>query len=288
MFAFVLCLLLTANVPAAPLPSLTRVIVMSLDGARPDAILQANTPYIQSLAARGASTWAAQTVYPSVTNIGHASMLTGLSVEDHGVDHNDSFLMPCPSMEAPTFLTIAQQAGYSTAMVVGKERFCYFHQMPETDYTFATSGDFSVVDRVLELIDADYQVILAHFPNPDYFGHLNGWMSDIYISQMSRTDAQIGRILDRLDERGITDETLVILTADHGGHDFRHGTDSVEDMTIPWIVAGPNVIAGTTLENVSVMDTAATVLYALGLPVPENFTGRPVTAAFGETFSASD
>ncbi|MBC7809521.1 MAG: alkaline phosphatase family protein, partial [Burkholderiales bacterium] len=132
---------------------LSRVIVISLDGARPDAILQANTPNMHMLAERGTASWTAQTVYPSVTNIGHASMLTGLSVEQHGVNHNDSFVFPCPSLpiETPTFLTLAQQAAYSTAIVVGKERLCYFRQLEETDYTFAREGDRSVVDRVLEL-----------------------------------------------------------------------------------------------------------------------------------------
>jgi predicted AlkP superfamily pyrophosphatase or phosphodiesterase len=257
----------------------THVLVISLDGARPDALQQADAPSIQALAARGAVDWEALTVLPSVTLPGHTSMLTGLTVEQHGVDYNTT--QPgCPVLQYPTFLTLAEEAGYKTALVTGKEKFCMFQQTNTLDYTFAREGDRSVADRVLELLDADFTVIFAHFPNPDYFGHSSGWMSETYINELHSTDYQIGRIVEKLDELDLTDETLMILTADHGGHDFEHGSDRPEDQNIPWIMAGPGVLPGTVLDGVSVMDTAPTVLWALGLPLPEDISGVPVYEAF--------
>lgn len=269
-------------------PLARRALVISLDGGRPDAILQASTPHMQALAARGAATWQAQTVYPSVTLIAHASMLTGLSIERHGLNHNDS-LYPCPVLQAPTFLTLAQQAGYKTAIVSGKGQFCQFDQSDDTSYSFAQSGDRSVVDRVIELIDDGCEVIFAHFPNPDYFGHLTGWMSATYQHELGNTDFQVGRLLAALDERGLTAETLIILTADHGGHGTGHGTDLPEDMLIPWIIAGPGVAAGTDLSarDIRVMDTAPTILWALGVPLPDNLSGRVVSEAFTAPASES-
>jgi predicted AlkP superfamily pyrophosphatase or phosphodiesterase len=258
----------------------THVIVISLDGTRPDAILQANTPNLQALAERGAVAWKASTVLPSVTLPAHTSMLTGLSVEQHGVDYN-STQPGCPIIEPPTFLTLAEEAGYKTALVTGKEKFCMYKQTDTLDYTFAQEGDRSVVDRVLELLDDDFTVIFAHFPNPDYFGHSEGWMSETYINELNSTDFQVGRILTKLDELELTDETLMIVTADHGGHDFEHGSNRPEDVHIPWIVAGAGVVSGTMLDDVSVMDTAPTVLWTLGLLLPEDVTGHPVYQAFG-------
>ena len=271
----------TSELPAPP-QSITHVVVISLDGARPDGILQAPSPNIEALAARGAVAWQARTVYPSVTLPAHASMLTGLDISAHGLNDNDS-IYPCPVIETPTFLTEAAEAGYRTAMVVGKEKLCRFHQSEMVDYTFAREGDRSVADRALELLNEGYEVLFLHFPNPDYFGHLNGWMSDTYIAEMRNTDRQVGRVLAALDELNLTDETLVILTADHGGHDMEHGMDIPEDMSIPWIMAGPGVTAGTALgDDIQIMDTAITVLWGLGLPLPENAAGRPVVEAFGQ------
>jgi hypothetical protein len=54
-------------------------------------------------------------------------------------------------------------------------------------------------------------------------------------------------------------------------------------MTIPWIVAGPGVVPGTRLTSpITVYDTAATALWALGLSLPADIAGRPVEEAFGE------
>lgn len=285
---FALSLFRSSNVVAQTQSILHKpdhVIVISLDGARSDALLLAETPNIQALARRGAVSWQASTIYPPVTLPAHASMLTGLSVEQHGLDHNDS-LYPCPTITAPTFITLAQEADYRTAMVVGKEKFCQFQQSELVNYTFARAGDRSVVDRVLELLDEDYQVIFAHFPNPDYFGHLTNWMSDTYIYEMSNTDAQVGRIMARLEELGLSERTLIILTADHGGHGNSHGQNIPEDMVIPWIIAGPGVIAGTNLvSGVSITDTAATVLWALNLPLSDDMVGQPVLEAFGLVIS---
>lgn len=282
---FLMCMLRFSVFPVAAQDKAerpTHVIVVSLDGTRPDAILQAETPNLQALAARGGADWEATTVLPSATLPAHTSMLTGLSVEQHGVEYN-SMPSGCPVIEAPTFLTLAEEAGYKTAFVTGKEKLCIYRQSETMDYTFAREGDRSVVDRVLELLDQDYDVIFTHLPNPDFFGHSTGWMSDTYINELNSTDYQVGRILEKLDELGLTGETLVIVTADHGGHDLEHGSDRPEDIHIPWIIAGPGVSAGTELNNVSVMDTAPTVLWALGLPIAADLSGQPIYEAFGLT-----
>lgn len=257
-----------------------KVLVISLDGTRPDAILQAEMPYLQALAERGAFTWEASTVFPPVTIPAHTSMLTGLDVAEHGVDHNSYSLQ---IIETPTFLTLASEAGYKAAMVVGKEKFAQFHQSDDIYYEFAREGDRSIVDRVLTLIDSDYEVIFAHFPNPDYFGHSTEWMSETYLNELASTDHQIGRLTDSLTEHGILEDVLIIVTSDHGGHGDTHGQNIPEDMLIPWLTAGPGVREGYALESeVYVTDTAMTVLWALRLPLPESELGDPVYEAFIE------
>ncbi len=180
-----------SSLPSPPHPS--RVLLISLDGTRPDGILKAETPNIQALAARGAVSWQAQTIFPPDTLPSHTSMLTGLTPDQHGVDWNFTWF-GCPPIESSTVLTLAEQAGYSTAMVAGKGKFCHFIQSEGLDFTFAQQGDRSVADRVIEVLDEGYEVIFAHFPNPDYFGHSTGCMSDTYLLELSNTDTQDGRV----------------------------------------------------------------------------------------------
>ncbi len=88
-------------------------------------------------------------------------------------------------------------------------------------------------------------------------------------------------ILGALQEAGMRQDTLIIVTADHGGHDTTHGISQLEDMTISWIVAGPGVHHIVLSTNVNTTDTIATVAWALGLPLQPDWDGRPALEAFG-------
>ena len=74
---------------------------------------------------------------------------------------------------------------------------------------------------------------------------------------------------------------MVIVTADHGGHDKTHGLDIPDDMHIPWIAWGKGVKKNFTITApVTTFDSAATALWLLDVPLPATFDGKPVTSAF--------
>lgn len=165
-------------------------------------------------------------------------------------------------------------------MVVGKEKM-RLYALPNTvdTYVYATAGDRDVVDRALEVIEAGFDLLFIHLPNIDYFGHLTGWMSPTYISEIGDTDIQVGRIVESLPPN-----VTVIITSDHGGSDLSHGSNIPEHMTIPWIIAGPQVVVNHQLATpVVITDTAASAAFVLGLNLQPDADGRPVYEAFGLT-----
>ena len=89
-----------------------------------------------------------------------------------------------------------------------------------------------------------------------------------------------GYILKTLKNLGLYESTLIIVTADHGGHDTTHGTEMLEDMTIPWIISGLGIQNIQLTTQVHTTDTAATAAFALGLPLPAEWDGVPVYEAF--------
>lgn len=260
----------------SPTPIPPKLVIISIDGLRPDGLLQADAPDILALAHRGSYTWNAQTISPSVTLPSHVSMLTGYTPERHGVTWNDHY--PDRTIAAPTIFAIAHEAGLRTVMVAGKEKMQLLNAPGTVDsYVFATVGDRDVADKAIAGIAAGFDLMFIHLPNMDFFGHSTGWMSDVYLFEISRTDEAVGRILDALPEN-----TTVILTADHGGHDTGHGSNIPEDMTIPWMIAGPNVEVDHEIASpVLTTDTAATALYVFGLSLPPDADGQPVYEAFG-------
>ena len=83
------------------------------------------------------------------------------------------------------------------------------------------------------------------------------------------------------DEAYGQDNYSLLVTADHGGHGFGHGTSDPQDVNIPWIAWGRGVSAGALTEvRIDTFDTAPTVLWLLGLTEPEAWDGSPVTKAF--------
>jgi arylsulfatase A-like enzyme len=103
-----------------------------------------------------------------------------------------------------------------------------------------------------------------------------GWMSPQYLAQLERVDRQLGRVIDALPAG-----TAMIVQADHGGHERNHGTELPEDMTIPWIAAGPKIRSNYMIQSsVSLLDTAPTLARMLGLKPSSQWEGRCVDEVF--------
>ena len=110
----------------------------------------------------------------------------------------------------------------------------------------------------------------------DTAGHYYGWMSAGYLGQIAIVDQALGTILDAL-PAGAT----VLLQSDHGGHERSHGTDMSEDLTIPWMAAGPTIRPGHTIAApVSLLDTAPTLARLLGIAPHHEWEGRSVEEIF--------
>jgi arylsulfatase A-like enzyme len=97
---------------------------------------------------------------------------------------------------------------------------------------------------------------------------------DLYDAGIRQMDTELGRLLDFLDEEGLADETLLLLTSDHGEEFLEHGqllhgrTQYEEVLRIPLLVRGPGVPAGLRIETtVSLIDLLPTVLATVGAPL---------------------
>lgn len=267
-----------------PQLAIKQVVIISIDGLRPDALELAHTPNVDKLIARGAYSPRAQTIKNSVTLPSHASMVSGMVPAKHGILWGLPYI-GWPGMNGPTLFNAAQDAGLSTAMVVGKEKLSYLVLPNSVDKIFcADAHDTEVKRQAVKMIQAGLpHVLFVHFPDVDRVGHAFGWMSDNQLDAITFVDGLIGEMMVALEQGGYMNSTLLIITADHGGHGFGHGDDSPLDRTIPWLAVGPKVPPGVILtRHINTYDTAATVLHALKVPIPEKWDGQPVLEIFGQ------
>lgn len=269
-----------------PLPKVERVLIVSFDGLRPDAIEDANMETVLSLMENGAYTLSAQTISPNLTLPAHASMLVGTCPAKHIVRWN--LYVPQNGYALGTdIFDLARAVDLRTVMVVAKEKLRQVTEPTSTDY-FAFIDktdrieDFSTVLRLaLNQINEGFGLMFVHFGEGDIEGHASGWMTRAQLGVYGREDRGLGSMIQTLKDKGLYETTLIIVTSDHGGHDSTHGTDLLEDMTIPWVISGPGIVPGELQTQVHTMDTAATAAFALGLPIPPDWDGIPVYEAFG-------
>lgn len=259
-------------------------LVISIDGLRPEAVLSANTLHMSSLWKDGSYTWKAQTIRPSVTLPAHTSMITGVKAEKHGMFEN-SWNPGMGYVKEPTIFSFLKQKGFKVAMFAGKDKLAYLAKPGTLDHSQVILsldwGKQIALEASSYIIKEKPNFIFIHFPHPDLDGHMFGWLSEEYMEAVEKIDEAIGIVLDGLKKAGMYDKTLILITADHGGHRRGHGSSDPQDMTIPWIAHGPGVKKGYEIKKeVSICDTAATVLYNFHINFPPRLDGTAVKEIF--------
>lgn len=251
------------------------VILFLLDGCRPDALGPDTSPVIWGLRANGASCLTSRTVMPSITLPCHTALFYSLPPSRHGVTTNDWV----PFSLAPSLTEVINDAGYGTTAFYTWEQLRDLAAPGTLDMAFYRryneNGMALVAQATATTIrTAKPTFTFVYLEATDAVGHRFGWMSPQYLAAVTECDAAVGEVLRAVDEAGLRERTAVVVMADHGGHEYSHGTEMPEDMTIPVIFSGAGVRQGHVLEGpVSILDVAPTVLACLDLAAPEAWEG---------------
>ncbi|MDD6683844.1 MAG: alkaline phosphatase family protein [Clostridiales bacterium] len=253
-----------------------KVILILVDGMRPDGMMQCGNPYVEELLKKSAYTLKAQTVFPSVTLPCHMSLFHSVDPARHGITTN--FFMPQvrPIEGLIERLDILKK---HTAFFITWERLRDLCRPCRLTHTYfinenkVANADQKITDVAIRYVNEE---------NPDFIflylgdtdetgGHDAGWMSETYLQVVSKAMDCVKRVRDE-----VPAEYDIILLADHGGHDRSHGTDMPEDMTIPIIGCGPSFTPGELPEGLSIKDIAPTITKLLGAAPADEWEGKPI------------
>jgi phosphopentomutase len=143
----------------------------------------------------------------------------------------------------------------------GAMKFTTFINCYMNDYTDVLLTDDALFK--IEKYDPDL-AFLYLVDTDDKGGHDSGWMTEEYLKRVSVAVDCVKRVFDKFG----ADHSIIIM-ADHGGHDRSHGTNSPEDMTVPFFYYGKRFTPGL-FEGGSLTDIAPTIADLFGLtPEPE-------------------
>lgn len=285
IFSFTLLLLALFYLPAFEINaqdgSVNKVLIIGIDGCRPDALLAANTPNMDALWKNGAYTFKAQTDEISSSGPAWSAMLTGVWHQKHNVLNND---YEDPDLEHyPHFFHRIRQEKpeLKTYSVATWGPIHKILQEGDATYTSSKLSDALVAEEVASILEnRDVDVMFVQLDEVDGAGHRHDYTAESkkYLKAIERSDAQVGTMISALEQRSAIKEEnwLIILSTDHGGSDFGHGKNIPEHTTVFYIASGKSAVKGEIQQEVGVVDVAVTALFHLGIPAKEewNLDGR--------------
>ena len=255
-----------------------KVILISIDGMRPDGLMKCKNSYVDVLKEKASYTLDARTVFPSITLPCHVSMFHSIPPERHGTTTN----LYVPQVRPVNGLFEQLNcAGKVCAMYYGWQPLRSVSgpdSLKESSYTYSYSFDNTdalLTDRALNYIKiAKPDFVFLYMVETDTKGgHDHGWMSDEYLECINLAINNVKRVIEETNG-----EYTVIVTADHGGHDRVHGSDMDEDMIIPMIFYGPQFVPGKELSGVSILDIAPTIADIMGVSPAKEWEGKSLVS----------
>ena len=252
-----------------------KVILISIDGMRPDGLKACKNPFVAELEKMALHSYEASSMFPSVTFPCHFSMTHSVTPQRHGILTNTYIPQVRP---VKGIFEKVREARMVASMYYGWEPLRDIALPGMLRYStfigayMEESSDTVLTDKAIEQISAkkpDF-AFLYMVETDEKGGHDNGWMSDAYLERISIAISNAKRVIEKF-----SDEYSIIIMADHGGHDRSHGTEMPEDMTIPLFFIGDRFEAGKVIEEpVSLLDIAPTIADLLGLEAEPEWEGR--------------
>ena len=291
-----------ARAPGVPVKP-NNLLIVTIDTLRADRLgiygaANVSTPHIDRLAREGA--WAPQSVvHAPLTRPSHASLFTGLYPAEHSI--RDNISPPLPT-NVPVLAALFEREKFATAAFIasavldrqsGLARGFSLYSDRFDRNADRRSGDLVVADAIAWLKGPQgksrffvwVHLYDPHAPYEPPSPFKEQYAGRPYDGTVAWSDELIGRLIAALRDSNALENTLVVITSDHGEGLGDHGEDVhgyfVYEATlrVPLIVRGPGVKAGTRIAGVArTIDLYPTIVEMFGLPDLHKPSGKSLTA----------
>lgn len=284
-------LLLGGFFAQAQIKGVKHVILIGMDGFGAYCFPKVDNPNMKQMMQDGAWTLQARSVLPSSSAVNWASMVMGAGPELHGYTEWDSKKPELPSRELdqygmfPSIYTLLREQKPQSEIGVIYSWSGIGYLFPKAavnkDMACHDNDSLATAAAIAYIKENKPDFLFVHLDEPDHTGHNIGHNIQPYFDQVHKNDVLLGQILQAVKDAGMWDNTIILLTADHGGINKGHGGKTMEEMQVPWIIRGPGIAKNKEIKSsVMTYDTAATLAWIFGLKTPQVWTGKPVKEAF--------
>ena len=223
-----------------------RVLIIGIDGCRADVAEIASTPFLDEFKANGLYSPDALNDDITISGPGWSAILCGVWSDKHLVTNNN-FANNNYAQYPSVFQRIENfDSNLNTVSICHWSPINNSIVMADADITTNVNSDLNVaLEAISHLENNDPHVIFLHFDDIDHAGHANGFAADIpeYVAAIEDVDVHIGAIKKALELRPnyASENWVVLITSDHGGLNFGHGGNSIEEENVMFIVSGDDI-----------------------------------------------
>ena len=252
-------------------------------------------PNVKKLMEDGAYTLKKRSALPSSSAINWASMFMGAGPELHGYTEWGSKTPELPSRVLnkngifPTVFQLLRDARPEAEIgcLYEWEGIKYLVDTLSLSYHYHVA-DCNKTPKELGNMASSYikerhpALVAICYDGPDHTGHTAGHDTPEYYEKLKELDMYVGQIVQAVKDAGLLDDTIFILTSDHGGIDKGHGGKTMQEMETAFIISGKNIKKGLRFDDVSMMqyDVASTIARIFHLEQPQVWIGRPMEIVF--------
>ena len=264
------------------------VFIIGIDGAGA-AFRICNTPNFDRIFTNNAYRYDAKAETLTISAQNWGSILTGVDHETHGFTNDSTSKSERGSDSANNSIFYYARKAYPDALLAS---YCHWrninHGIIENDlhvHKVNRLSDAMVTEAIVHDIGRGKipKLMFVQFDNADHAAHTYGGFSDKYYEAIEDLDVYLGEIYDAIDAKGLMQNSLFIVVADHGETDGGHGGTTPEESAAFVAVAGHSVNKTVLAEGVRNRDVSAIALYALGIAQPEHFVSQVPADLFGES-----
>ena len=278
-FAFVFLFVLTA---CAASPSSTQdylsgytsaghLVFIGLDGWGGVYTQKADMPTVKRMMAEGSSTLEMLSVMPSVSLNNWTALFSGIKIKKNN------------SYQSPSIFTLINESGHERKTILFYEWEGFLRIIPEeTVEKCQIQSDLESTMLIADYIIETKPFFTAIIYNqPDGTGHNKRWGSADYYARLTELDGYIAIIEQAVKDAGIYEDTVFVLSSDHGGVFWGHGFFSRDERRIPLIIYGKNIKEGYVIKSPGkIYNITPTMAAILGLRIPSEWMGKPLLEVF--------
>ena len=249
----------------------SHVVFIGLDGWGGAYVPKAEMPTVKRMMARGASSLDVRCIMPSNSWPNWTTLFNGTPPDSRETE------------DFPAIFTLVKNRW-------GRDASVLFHEWSELQKICPDEiaekirivSDPESAGKIASYIRERKPVFTAvSFNGPDGAGHNKRWGSRAYYDKLAEMDTLISIIERAVIDAGIYDETVFVLSADHGGVLWGHGFNSSRQRKIPLVIYGKAIKEGYEISpRQSISCIAPTMAVILGLELPPEWKGQPLMEVF--------